>query len=864
LWTTLNEKEDLEKRANNSHLKSYYSYFLIGLFLLLGYTNYAQTEGFVKGRTYVVDSIKVSGLKSFNGQTVISYSGLRKGQKISVPGEQVSEIINKLWGLELFSDINFYVTKVTGEHIDLEIEIEELPTLSEVKINGLKKGKTETIIKDTELTAGKKLSESFLTNTKNYIENKFKKEGFLNTKVALNTILDTIGKNTYKMVVNVDKGPRVKIQNINFEGNEIYKSSKLRSKLKKTKQRKSVRFWKKSKFIEKEFEGDLVGLIDFYKEEGYRDARVISDTLLRDENDPNSVSLALQIEEGRKYYFGDIDFIGNTVYGDNLIQQILGLKKGDTYNGVLLKKRIADTSKPDGNDITNLYQNSGYLFSNINAVEVSAVNDTINFEIRITEGKQANFNKIYVEGNTKTNDHVIYRELRTKPGELYSKDRLVRTVRELGQLGFFDAEQINPELENVNPNDGTIDVKFDLVESGASQIELQGGYGQGGFIGTLGLSFNNFSMRNIFDGKSYRPLPMGDGQTLALRLQASQFYNTYSFNFSEPWLGGEQPVQFSTSLQHTIQYRYDFFTGLADRSQSFQISGLTVGLAKRLQVPDDFFQLSQAISYQYYNLNNYYTGLFTFGDGESKNLAYTISLSRNNTRVNPIFPTGGSTFNISAKLTPPYSLISGRDFSDLENQPEFQDEDGNPLSDKIDQERFRWLEFYKVKFNGTWYTRVFDDLILKTQADFGFIGAYNQDRGNIPFERFFLGGDGMVSYALDGRETIALRGYPNQSLSGNDGSVLYNKFSLELRYPITLKPSASIYALTFLEAGNGYNSFREFDPFNSKRSAGLGVRIFMPAFGLLGIDFAYGFDNTNPNATTPNGWETHFIIGQRF
>ena len=854
----------MEKRANNSHHKSYYSYFLLGLFLLLGYSNYAQTEGFIKGRTYVVDSIKVSGLKSFNAQTVISYSGLRKGQKISVPGEQVSEIINKLWGLELFSDINFYVTKVNGEKIDLEIEIEELPTLTDVKVNGLKKGKIETIIKDTELTAGKKLSESFLTNTKNYIENKYKKDGFLNTKVTLNTILDTVGKNTYKMVVNVDRGPRVKIDNINFEGNEIFKSSKLRSKLKNTKHKTSKRFWKKSKFVEKDFQEDLVGLVNFYKEEGYRDARVISDTLIKDENDPNSITLNLEVEEGKKYYFGDIDFIGNTVYGDNIIQQILGLKKGDTYNGVLLKKRIADTSKPDGNDITNLYQNSGYLFSNINAVEVSAVNDTINFEIRITEGKPANFNKIYVEGNTKTNDHVIYRELRTKPGELYSKDRLVRTVRELGQLGFFDAEQINPELENVNPNDGTIDVKFDLVESGASQIELQGGYGQGGFIGTLGLSFNNFSMRNIFDGKSYKPLPMGDGQTLALRLQASQFYNTYSFNFSEPWLGGEQPVQFSTSLQHTIQYRYDFFTGLADRSQSFQISGLTVGLAKRLQVPYDFFQLSQALSYQYYNLKNYYTGLFTFGDGEAKNLAYTISLLRNNTRVNPIFPTGGSTFTISAKLTPPYSLISGRDFSDLENQPEFQDENGNPLVDKIDQERFRWLEFYKVKFNGTWYTRVFDDLILKTQADFGFIGAYNKDRGNIPFERFFLGGDGMVSYALDGRETIALRGYPNQSLSGNDGSVIYNKFSLELRYPITLKPSASIYALTFLEAGNGYNSFREFDPFNSKRSAGLGVRIFMPAFGLLGIDFAYGFDNTNPNSTTPNGWETHFIIGQRF
>ena len=854
----------MEKRVNNSHLKSFYNYFLFGLFLLLGYSNYAQTKGFVKGRTYIIDTIKVKGLKSFNAQTVISYSGIRKGQKISVPGEEISDIINKLWGLELFSDINFYVTKVKGDTIDLEIEIEELPTLTDVKIKGLKKGKIESIIKDTELTSGKKLSESFLTNTKNYIQNKYKKDGFLNTKVTLNTILDTVGKNTYKMVVNVDRGPRVKINKINFKGNEIFKTFKLQTKLKNTKHKKSFRFWKKSKFNEKEFSEDLVSLINFYKEEGYRDARIISDTLIKYSDDPNSVMLNIELEEGKKYYFGDIDFIGNTIYGDNIIQQILGLKKGDSYNGVLLKKRIADTSKPDGNDITNLYQNSGYLFSNINAVEVSAVNDTINFEIRISEGKQANFNKIYVEGNTKTNDHVIYRELRTKPGELYSKDRLVRTVRELGQLGFFDAEQINPEMENVNPNDGTIDVKFDLVESGASQIELQGGYGQGGFIGTLGLSFNNFSMRNIFDSKSYKPLPMGDGQTLALRLQASQFYSTYSFNFSEPWLGGEQPVQLSTSLQHTIQYRYDYFTGLADKTQSFQISGLTLGLAKRLRVPDDFFQLSQALSYQYYNLQNYYTGLFTFGDGEANNLAYTISLSRNNTRVNPIFPTGGSSFVISGKFTPPYSLITGKDYSDLENQAEFQDENGTPLIDQIDQERFRWLEFYKIKFNGTWYTRVFDDLILKTQADFGFIGSYNKDRGNIPFERFFLGGDGMVSYALDGRETIALRGYPNQSLSGNDGSVIYNKFSIELRYPITLKPSASIYALTFLEAGNGYNRFRDFDPFNSKRSAGAGVRIFMPAFGLLGIDFGYGFDNPNPNITTPNGWETHFIIGQRF
>ena len=862
--TTVKEKGDLEKRANNSIKINLSKKSIILFILIIGVFSYGQTESFVKGKTYELDSLTVSGIKTFNEQTVISYSGLRKGQKIKVPGEEVSSVINKLWGLELFSDINVFVTNVENNKISLDIEIEELPTLTDVKINGLKKGNTETLIKDTELTKGKKLSESFLTNTKNYITNKYKKEGFLDTKVNLNTIKDTVGANSYKMVVNIDKGQRIKIKEIDFNGNEVFKESKLRSKLKNTKIKNPIRVWKRSKYINNDFNDDLNGLIEFYKENGFRDARIIKDTLLRNDKTSNSIALKLDIEEGKKYYFGDIDFIGNTVYSNNSLQQILGLKKGDVYNGVLLKKRIADTSKPDGNDITNLYQNNGYLFSNINAVEVSAVKDTIDFEIRITEGKLANFNKIVVEGNTKTNDHVIYRELRTKPGELYSKDKLVRTVREVGQLGFFDAEQINPQIENVDPNSGTIDVRFDLVESGASQIELQGGYGQGGFIGTLGLSFNNFSMRNILDKTKYKPLPMGDGQTLALRLQASQFYNTYSFSFSEPWLGGQQPVQFSTSLQHTIQYRFDFFTGLADKSQSFQISGITLGLAKRLRIPDDFFQLSQAISYQYYNLNNYFTGLFTFGDGEANNLSYTVNLTRNNTRINPIFPTGGSTFSISGKFTPPYSLFSKKDFSNLGALAEFQDENGNPNQSKIDQEKFKWLEFYKIKFNGTWYTPIYDKLILKTQADFGFLGAYNLSRGNIPFERFFLGGDGMINYALDGRETIALRGYPNQSLSSTDGSVVYNKFTLELRYPITLKPTASIYTLTFLEAGNGYNSFREFNPFNSRRSAGAGVRIFMPAFGLLGIDFGYGFDNANPNITTPNGWETHFVIGQRF
>ncbi|MEK9516519.1 MAG: POTRA domain-containing protein, partial [Flavobacteriaceae bacterium] len=610
-----------------------------------------------------------------------------------------------------------------------------------------------------------------------------------------------------------------------------------------------------------DFEEGKQNLLDFYKEKGYRDARIVGDTLLI--NEDNTISINFDIEEGNQYYFGDISFLGNSVYTDYQLSQVLGIKKGDPYDGVLLKKRIAD-DKPDANDLTNLYQNNGYLFSNINAVEVSAENDTINFEIRVSEGKLASFNKISVVGNTKTNDHVIYRELRTKPGELYSKDMVVRTVRELGQLGFFDAENINPDFKNVNPNAGTVDIEYGLVEAGASQIELQGGYGGGGFIGTLGLSFNNFSLKNIFNFDTYKPLPMGDGQNLSLRLQASQFYNTYSFSFAEPWMGGREPVQFSTSLSHTVQYRYDYLTGRADESQYFQISGLTLGLAKRLKRPDDFFTLSQAIAYQYYDLNNYYTGLFTFGDGSANNLTYTVSLSRNNTFTNPIFPVGGSKFTISGKFTPPYSLINGIDFSNLENRKEFQLPNGDPDKAKIDQEKFRWLEYYKLKFSGEWYTSIIGKLVFKAQTDFGFIGAYNQERGSIPFERFYLGGDGMQSYALDGRETIALRGYKNQSLSSRDGSLLYNKFTFELRYPITLKPSASIFALSFLESGNGYNSFRDFNPFNSKRSAGMGVRIFMPAFGLLGIDFGYGFDSSNLNNDNANGWETHFIIGQQF
>ena len=844
-------------------------FFTLTFFSLLIITSgaVAQTLQLQKRQKYLIDSIEVTGLKSFNPQTVISYSGLRKGQTIQFPGDQVSSVINKLWNLDLFSDINFYAKNITEKSITLQIEIEELPTLNEVKINGIKKNKIQNILKETDLDKGKKLSESFLTNTKNYIVNKFKKEGFLNTKVNIRNIEDSTQINTLNLLINIDKGERVKISNINFIGNEKFKEKILVSKLKNVKEKKFYRFWKKSKYIPDEYIEDKENLIDFFKEKGFRDARILSDTVVL--NKDNTLTINFKVEEGNRYYFGNIDFIGNAAYTDRQLATVLGIKKGDTYNGILLKERIADDTKPDGEDLTNLYQNSGYLFSNINAVEISAENDTINFEIRINEGKLASFNKISVVGNDKTNDHVIFRELRTKPGELYSKDKVVRTVRELGQLGFFDAEQITPDFKNVDPNAGTVDIEFGLVEAGASQIELQGGYGGGGFIGTLGFSFNNFSMKNIFNKESYKPVPSGDGQRLSVRLQSSQFYNTYSFTFSEPWLGGRQPVQFSTSLSKTNQFRYDFFTGRADKSQSFEISSISLGLAKRLSVPDDYFLLSQAITYQYFNLNNYFTGLFTFGDGVSNNINYTVTLSRNNTYTNPIFPLGGSNFSISGKFSPPYSLFNKVDYSALGNNPEFQTVDAQgqrvPDQSKIDQEKFKFLEFYKIKFSGSWFTRIVDKLVLRTQVDFGFLGTYNNEKGDIPFERFYVGGDGMNNtFALDGREVISLRGYPNFSLSSREGSTVYNKFTVELRYPITLKPSASIYGTSYMESGRGYQGFRNFNPFNAQRSAGFGVRIFMPAFGLLGIDFAYGFDNADPANRTPNGWETHFTIGQQF
>ena len=863
----------MEKLANNlpniTVLKSFYTLICTVFLFTISLSSNAQVEG---GEKYIIKDITVTGNTNFSAQTIIAYSKLRKDEEIQIGGEKIANAVKTLWKSNLFSSIDIYVTNIDGNTADLEIKLIDLPELKDLTVEGVKKGKKEEIVNENKLKPGQKVTENLIATTKNYLTNKYKKKGFLNTKVNITTsqVIDSVEKERVDMRIVIDKGQKVKIKAINFDGNEKIKDKKLRKAMKNTKKKSlsPLRVLKRSKYIEEDFKEDLVSVVDYYKENGYRDARIISDSISY--LDEKTIDLHIKVEEGEKYTFGKISFVGNTVYPDRYLAAVLGIKEGDTYNGVELRERIADQNNPDAQDLTNIYQNSGYMFSTINPVEISAEGNVIDMEIRISEGKPAYFNNVTIVGNDVTNDHVIYREIRTRPGELYSKSNIIRTMRELGQLGFFDAQQLTPNIKNPNPVDGTLDIEYAVVEQGSSQIQLQGGYGGGGFIGTLGLSFNNFAIKDIFKKDAYKPVPRGDGQSLALRLQASQFFQTYSFSFSEPWLGGKKPYQLSTSLSHSKQFLYNSATRRPDKDRSFNITGLTFGLSTRLSEPDDYFVLSQAISYQHYDLQNYNTGLFTFGDGTSNNLSYTIGLSRNNLSIDPIFPTGGSSFTASAKFSFPYSLVNGVDYTALKNErDELDPTDADDFAriGEIDQERYKWLEFYKIKFKADWYTSLTklgkNDLVLRPSVEFGFLGAYNNDRGVIPFERFFVGGDGLGNFSLDGREVIQLRGYPNQSLSSTDGGSIYNKFSLELRYPITLGAQAKIYALSFLEAGSSVNDFKDFDPFNLKRSAGFGLRIFMPAFGLLGIDFGHAFDNL-PDGTSPKKWETHFIIGQQF
>ena len=798
---------------------------------------------FVKDNSYELGGITVTGLKKFEEETVKVYTGLLVGQEIKLPGDKLTSAIKKLYETKQFSNVDVYISTIDGNTAYLEFAVEELPQLNQIKITGVKESKAKDLQKDAELKTGAMVTDNLLVTTTNYFKKKYQEKGFLKTKVSLDTKPDTSSVNTVNMLVHIDKGEKVKIKNISFGGNEAFSDKKLRKALKNTKKAAIGRFWKTSKYIEADFKEDLEKLIDVYSEKGHRDARVVDHSMTW--NDDNTLNLNINVEEGKKYIFGDIKFLGNSKYTDEQLQRILRIEKGDTYNGKVLKERVSGDGSPDSEDIATVYQNNGYLFSRVMPVETRVNNDSIDVEIRIYEDQQTKIKKVTVNGNDRTNDHVVYREIRTKPGYLYSKADIIRTIREIGQLGFFDAEAITPDIKP-NYGDKTVDIDYTVAEKGSSQIELQGGYGGGSFIGTLGLSFNNFSTRNIFNRKAYRPLPMGDGQTLSLRLQQSRYYTTSSFTFVEPWLGGKKPKSLSFSVYNSKQFRYDYYTNKVDKDQRLNIVGATVGLGQRLQWPDNYFTLSQSISYQLYDIKDYPISTFSFSNGSSNNLAYNISIGRSSAGPNPIFPKSGSDFTIGAKLTVPYSLLNDKDYETID-----------------DKEKYKWLEYYKAFFKGKWYTALTKDLVVMSNAEFGFLGSYNKKLGDSPFERYFVGGDGMASYQLDGRETIALRGYENGRLSSIDGGTIYNKFQLELRYPITLKPSASIYALGFLEAGNSYDGFKNFNPFQMKRSAGLGLRIFMPAFGLLGIDFAHGFDAL-PGTTEKSGWQTHFIIGQQF
>jgi outer membrane protein insertion porin family len=838
-------------------------YTIVVLFLLCfltvnvnGQTNNASSKdtivtkiSYVKGQEYVLGAITVTGLKKFSEETVKIFTGLRNGQLIKLPGDKLTSAIKKLYDSKQFSNVDVYLAKLDGNVVYLQFNVEELPQLNEVTFTGIKKSKRKELKKETELKTGAMVTDNLLVTSTNYFKKKFTDKGFLKTKVSINTTKDTSDINVVNMDVHIDRGTRIKIKDITFKGNKEFSDRKLRKAMSNTKKKMFGRFWKGSKYIEDKYREDLESILEKYSRQGYRDARILSDKLVW--NNDNTISLEIEVEEGKQYYFSDINYIGNKNFTADRLSRILGIDKGDIYNGTVLKERVHGDNTPNSQDLQTLYHNNGYLFATINAVETKVVNDSITVEIRIREDEQATIKKVTVIGNEKTNDHVIYRELRVKPGDLFNRAAIIRSIREIGQLGFFDTNvtpEVKPDWQNK-----TADIDFTVIEKGGSQIELQGGYGGGAFIGTLGLTFNNFAIRNMFKKDAYKPLPTGDGQKLSLRLQASRTYSTYSFSFTEPWLGGKKPQSFSFSIYNSNQYQYDFRTGIVDKDQNLSIVGVTLGLGRRLQWPDDYFQLSHTISYQNFSLNNYgfRVGTDVLSNANLNNLSYSIQLSRNSTGPSLIFPTYGSEFSIGAKLTFPYSLFNNKDYSNISLA-----------------EKYKWMEYYKLNFKGKWYTAFTNKLVLMMNAEGGFLGNYSSKVGATPFERFFVGGNGQASYQLDGRETISLRGYEDNQLSSIQGGTIYNKFQLELRYSITDKPSASIYTLGFLEAGNSYDNFSSYNPFQLKRSAGLGIRIFMPAFGLLGIDFAHGYDalpvyNNSPNAPK-SGWQTHFIIGRQF
>lgn len=816
--------------------------------------NYFELN-YTSPKQYIIAGLDITGTEYYDKSVLAVLSGLQIGQKIRIPSEDIAKAITSLWKQKLFVDVKLIVKKIDDDKIWFEIQLQEKPRLSTFSIKGLKKGKAEDLRDQLTLKAGQIITENVLNSAHREIHNYFSEKGYLEASATFEQIPDDIKKNTVKLRINIKRGKKIHISDITFTGVTAIPENKLKKVMKDT--RAKYWFWQKSKYIEESYIADKQKIIDKYLSMGYRDAQILSDSVWRD---AKGIRIHINLFEGKKYFFRNITFIGNAKYASEDLHKIMRIEKGDIYDQSILDQRL--NMSADGLDISTLYMDDGYLFFRVEPVEVLVENDSIDLEIRIYEGQQAYINNVTVKGNTKTSDHVILRELRTKPGQLFSRSDVTRSLRELSQIGYF-----NPEALNVNPvpnpNTGTVDIEYKVEERANDQIELSGGWGAGFVVGTLGLTLNNFSARKTLKSKYWSPIPSGDGQRVSLRAQTNgSFYQSYSASFTEPWLGGKRPNALTMSIYHSIQSNGQ--TGI-NRSGLYT-TGASIGLGKRLRWPDDFFIIQYELGYKFYNnISSQSTGLAyysTIPTGGSNNLYFKIVLARNSINT-PIYPSAGSNIALTLISSPPYSLFDGKDYKSVN-----------------DLEKTRWLEYYKWKFDATWYNKVAGNkrpLVLMTRVNFGFIGAYNQDKGVTPFERFWVGGSGLTGFNLDGRELIALRGYQDNSLTPyivspatgryvQTGATIYNRYTMELRYPISLNPQATVFPLVFAEAGGTWLKFKDFNPFDVNRSYGLGVRIFLPMFGMIGLDYGWGIDRA-PNHPTPdrvNGGNFHFLLGQQF
>ncbi len=811
-------------------------------------TGSSDDISYLNPKEYIIGGTTITGVQYLDKDVLVTISRLNKGDRIMVPGDATSNAVKFLWAQGLFDDVKLQIAKIQGDSIFFNIDLVERPRLSSINLIGLSKGKADEVKEKLNDKTGKVVNENLLQSTTDLIKRHFAEKGYLYTDVSIAQRADTSEANTVILDITVNRNQKVKVNEVTFEGNKDFKTGQLRKYLKKTNGGTALKFWKSRKFLQEKYNEDKLNLIAKMQEKGYRDAEILSDTVSRTAD--GKVDVRLKIYEGPKYYFGDITWAGNAKYSTAILNEILAIKKGEVFSEEKLNKKL--NGSPNGDDISSLYLNDGYLTFTVDPVQTRVQGDTIHLEMRMYEGPQYTINKVTVNGNTVTNDKVVMREIRTKPGQKFSKEAVVRTTREIATLGNFD-EQKTDVKPIPNPADGTVDIVYTVEEKPSDQIELSGGFGGGRIVGTLGLTFNNFSARNLFNLKEWKPLPRGDGQKLSIRGQTNgKFYQSYNFSFSEPWLGGKKPIYFGISAFTSLQSN-----GLRQSDpdlQKIRLNGITFSLGQRLKWPDDYFQLSHSINLQEYKLTNYYDR-FLFANGTSYNFNLTQELSRNSVDA-PIYPTSGSNIKLTIQATPPYSLF-------------------NKINYRIatDQERYRFTEYHKWKFDAQWFQRIYGKLVVKAQAQFGFLGYYTKAVGQSPFERFKLGGDGMQGFDfLQGSEVISMRGYPNNgviplgsnsSLAQNSGSPIYNKYVLELRHPITLNQQATVFMLAFVEGGNTWNNFKQFSPFNVRRSAGVGARVFLPIFGLLGIDYGYGFDNIPGIQDGESKGRFHFSIAQQ-